>query len=138
MFYSRPFSNVVLAVGLRTGYAWNLGGERTLAPELFRMRDYQTPRGYNWEITDIGNVLLNTSVEMRFNIYKWLGSAVFFDSGNIYDGISDFNINNMRSSIGVGLRIITPIGPMRLDYGYPIKGDGKRKRFPDIAFGNPF
>ncbi len=138
MFYSRPFGNVVLALGLRTGYAWNLGGKRTLAPELFRMRDYQTPRGYNWEITDIGNVLLNTSAEMRFNIYKWLGSAIFFDSGNIYNGISDFEINDMRSSVGVGIRIITPIGPMRLDYGYPIKGDGKRKYFPDIAFGNPF
>jgi outer membrane protein insertion porin family len=138
MFYSRLFDDVVLALGLRTGYAWNLGGEQTLAPELFRMRDYQTPRGYNWEITDIGNVLLNTSLEIRFNIYKWIGAAIFFDSGQIYNGISDFTINSMRSSVGGGLRITTPIGPIRLDYGYPIRGNGKRRYLPEIAFGNSF
>lgn len=138
MFYLRLFDDVVLASGLRTGYAWNLGGEKTLAPELFRMRDYQTPRGYNWEITDIGNVLLNTSLEIRFNIYKWIGAAVFFDSGQIYNGISDFTINSMRSSVGGGLRITTPIGPIRLDYGYPIGGNGKRRYLPEIAFGNSF
>jgi len=139
MYYARLLGNAVFALGLKTGYAWGLGGtERVLAPELFKMRDYQTPRGYNWETRDIGDFLLNASMEIRLPIYKWFGIALFFDSGHAYDGISGFDINIMESSVGLGLRIITPIGPVRLDYGYPIHGNGKRDYWPVFAFGNPF
>jgi len=138
MLYKRLFGNVVIAIGARAGRAWGLGGEHVLAPELFRMRDYQTPRGYKWATTDIGNILLNGSLEVRFPIYKSFGAALFFDSGQFYHKTSDISINSMKSSVGFGLRINTPIGPIRLDYGYPIHGDGNRNYWPDIAFGNPF
>jgi len=139
MLYKRLFGNVVMALSARAGRSWGLGnGERVLAPELFRMRDYQTPRGYKWATTDIGNILLNGSLEVRFPIYKSFGAALFFDSGQFYHKTSDISINSMRSSVGFGLRINTPIGPIRLDYGYPIHGDGNRNYWPDIAFGNPF
>lgn len=139
MFYQRLFGNVVMALGARAGRAWGLGnGERALVPELFRMRDYQTPRGYKWATTDIGGILLNGSLEIRFPVYKSFGAAIFFDSGQIYHRTSEISVNTMRSSVGLGLRINTPIGPIRLDYGYPIHGDGKRNYLPDIAFGNPF
>lgn len=143
MVFYRLFGDVVMALGTKAGRAWGLGdGERVLAPELFRMRDYQTPRGYKWETTDIGNILLNASLEVRFPIpifnWNWLGAAVFFDSGQIYHSIRDINTNSMNSAAGFGLRIVTPIGPIRLDYGYPIHGNGKRNYLPDIAFGNPF
>ncbi|MDQ1316886.1 MAG: hypothetical protein QG588_535 [Candidatus Poribacteria bacterium] len=139
MLYKRLFGNVIMAIGTKAGRAWGLGnGERVLAPELFRMRDYQTPRGYKWATTDIGNILLNGSLEVRFPVYKSFGAALFFDSGQSYQKTSDISINSMRSSVGFGLRINTPIGPIRLDYGYPIHGDGNRNYWPDIAFGNPF
>ncbi|HGJ67050.1 TPA: hypothetical protein ENS27_16950 [bacterium] len=139
MYYKRLFGGVVLALGLRAGSAWGLGGtERVLAPELFKMRDYQTPRGYKWDIKDIGDAVLNTSMEMRIPIYKWIGIALFLDSGQVYNGIANFDINSMQSSVGMGIRFITPIGPVRLDYGYPISGNGKRDKFPVFAFGNPF
>ncbi len=139
MYYYKLFNNIVLAGGIRSGYAWGLGGtEKVLTPELFRMKDYPTPRGYKWGKENIGNVLLNTSIEFRFPIYKWIGAACFFDSGQVYDGISGFDINEMRSAVGIGLRLVTPVGPFRLDYGYPIRGDGNRRRLPEIAFGNAF
>jgi outer membrane protein insertion porin family len=139
MLYHRLFGNVVMALGAKAGRAWGLGdGERVLAPELFRMRDYQTPRGYKWSTTDIGNILLNASLEIRFPIYKSFGAAVFFDSGQIYRKTSEINVNSMRTAVGLGIRFNTPIGPIRLDYGYPVHGDGKRNYLPDIAFGNPF
>jgi outer membrane protein assembly complex protein YaeT len=139
MLYKRLFGNVVMALGAKAGRAWGLGnGELALAPELFRMRDYQTPRGYKWATTDIGNILLNGSLEVRIPIYKSFGVALFFDSGQFYHKTSEIGINSMKSSIGLGLRINTPIGPIRLDYGYPVHGDGKRNYWPDIAFGNPF
>jgi outer membrane protein insertion porin family len=35
-----------------------------------------------------------------------------------------FGLHNIASDIGVGLRLDLPIGPLRLDYGYPIQRDG--------------
>jgi outer membrane protein assembly complex protein YaeT len=142
MYYAHLFRNVVLALGLRTGKAWELGGTKRVIPELFKMRDYQTPRGYKWETKDIGDTLVNASTEIRFPIGKLkgfqIGAALFFDSGRAFNGISSFDINLMQSAVGAGLRIITPIGPIRLDYGYPVRGNGKRDYLPSFAFGNPF
>ncbi|MGQ9609455.1 MAG: POTRA domain-containing protein [bacterium] len=139
MYYYKLFSNIILASGVRSGYAWGLGGtEKVLTPELFRMKDYPTPRGYKWRKENIGNLLLNASIELRFPMYKWIGTAFFFDSGQVYDGVSSFSINKLKSAVGIGLRLVTPVGPFRLDYGYPVHGDGNRRRLPEIAFGNAF
>ena len=143
--YHFPLSqNVVLALGAKTGYAQELGGEeRVLTPEQFDMSDYTIPRGYKWQAKDgggtiIGNFLLNTSIELRFPIYKWMGGAIFFDSGYVYDRFSDFDVRPMKSAVGLGLRFTTPIGPARLDYGYPVRGDGNRNHWPHIAIGQAF
>ena len=137
--YSRLPRNSVLAIGGRAGYAWGLGGaDLVLIPEQFQMRDYMTPRGYKWSEEDTGSLMLNLSMEVRFPIYKWIGAAAFFDSGCVCDRFSDFDIQSMKSSVGLGLRLITPIGPLRLDYGYPVHGDGKRNYWPHVAFGHAF
>jgi len=136
--YSRLPWNSVLAIGGRAGYAWGLGGtELVLIPEQFQMRDYMTPRGYKWDEKDTGSLMLNLSMEIRFPIYKWIGGGIFFDSGHV-DEPSHFRIQSMRSSVGLGLRLNTPIGPLRLDYGYPLRGDGKRNYWPHVGFGHAF
>jgi outer membrane protein insertion porin family len=147
--YTSLSQNVVLALGARTGYAWELGStKRILTPERFDLSDYTTPRGYDWTAKDdgaedagsamIGNFILNTSVELRFPIYKWIGGGIFFDSGYVCDEISDFDVRSMKSSVGLGLRFSTPIGPVRLDYGYPVRGDGNRYYWPHLAIGHAF
>ena len=35
-----------------------------------------------------------------------------------------FGFNHIASDIGIGLRLDLPIGPLRLDYGYPLQRDG--------------
>ncbi len=49
---------------------------------------------------------------------------LFFDAGNVWAGLSDFRIEEIRYTTGVGLALITPLGPIRLDYGYKLN---KRK-----------
>jgi outer membrane protein insertion porin family len=132
--------NIVIALGARTGYAWGLTStEEDFTPKQFSLSDYNIPRGFSWEEEEeLGNVMLNIGTEIRFPIYKWIGAALFFDSGHVTKEVADFDPWEMNSSIGLGLRFFTPIGPLRLDYGYPVNGAGTRSRFPQIAFGQAF
>ena len=49
--------------------------------------------------------------------------AAFFDAGNVWPKIKDFATSELKSGTGFGLRIKTPIGPINLDYGYPLNDE---------------
>lgn len=45
----------------------------------------------------------------------------FFDVGGIYGSDEDFQLGDMRSSVGVGISWISPVGPLRLAWAVPVK-----------------
>ena len=45
----------------------------------------------------------------------------FFDIGGIYGADENFHIGDMRSSVGVGISWISPVGPLRLAWAAPVK-----------------
>jgi outer membrane protein insertion porin family len=51
---------------------------------------------------------------LEFNIF----GVVFFDTGNAYDNDENVDLGNMRESAGGGVRWYSPVGPIRLEYGY--------------------
>lgn len=73
------------------------------------------------------------NVEETFPIYPDLiKGAVFFDIGNVYPKIEDFGDGGTFSGAGAGVRIKTPIGPVKLDMGYPlddVPNESKKVRF---------
>ena len=73
------------------------------------------------------------NVEETFPIYpNLIKGAVFFDTGNVNEKAGDFGKGGAYSGIGVGVRIKTPIGPVKLDMGYPLNdapGEKKAVRF---------
>lgn len=88
-----------------------------------------------------GDLLILTNVELRFPLpvlsrYRFSG-ALFADGGNVWDSPrsvrwSDFRLfatadeirqEDYRYSVGLGLRYNTPVGPIRLDWGLPIKDE---------------
>ena len=73
------------------------------------------------------------NLEETFPIYPDLiKGAVFFDMGNVEQEVSDFASGEVFSGVGLGVRVKTPIGPVKLDAGYPlddIEGEGKKLRF---------
>jgi outer membrane protein insertion porin family len=62
-----------------------------------------------------GLFLLNE--ELRFPIWRSLHGVVFTDIGNVYRTLSDYTLRDLRYCIGAGLRLMTPIGPFRMEYG---------------------
>jgi translocation and assembly module TamA len=86
-----------------------------------------------------GRISLLTNLELRFPLpligkYNF-GSAVFLDGGTVWNSIDQIRASDFRFtadpddvtrdeymySAGFGFRYYTPVGPLRLDIGYPLK-----------------
>jgi len=67
-----------------------------------------------------GNSLLEGSLSLRFPIIGVLSGAVFYDFGNVWLGSYTYHLDDLRYSAGIGVRVGTPIGPVRLDVARPV------------------
>jgi outer membrane protein insertion porin family len=65
-----------------------------------------------------GLTMLNFNVEYIFPLLKDAGmkGVLFFDTGNTWE--SGYNVSDMRKTAGVGVRWYSPVGPLRLEWGY--------------------
>jgi outer membrane protein assembly factor BamA len=75
-----------------------------------------------------GNIRLLSTLEIQFPIAKtflglswpWVG-AVFYDVGAIADAPNLIRTSDFRHAIGISLlRVLTPFGPLSLEYAYPL------------------
>ena len=80
-----------------------LGDDRTISASGF-------PTG--------GNGLVVLNAEMRVAAFSNLTGAVFFDAGNVFLKATDLDLTNLRPSAGIGLRYRSPVGPIRVDWGF--------------------
>jgi len=132
-FYHTFFQKFVLELKGRAGWAGAYGSsddvpiyERFYAGGANTIRGYKErkvgPRDKGSDEPIGGDSLLVGNFEVTFPIYeKILKGAVFYDVGNVWADNSDFLVGGgYKSGVGVGIRVNTPVGPFRLDYGYPI------------------
>jgi outer membrane protein insertion porin family len=87
-----------------------------------------------------GNALLVVNNEMRFPITGILGGAVFSDTGNVFARVKDFQLQDLTQTIGAGLLAKTPIGPVRIDFAFPIlnRPDSEKRYRIHFTFGQTF
>jgi outer membrane protein insertion porin family len=97
-----------------------LGGSNNLRGFPFREVG---PQDQNGEPTG-GQSMARTTIEWTFPIIEKARGAVFYDTGFVNTSSWSFGFNHIASDIGVGIRLDLPIGPLRLDYGYPLLRDG--------------
>jgi outer membrane protein assembly factor BamA len=147
--------DLVLVVSARLGLARTYGEEAPLLPlpeRFFAGGDYG-PRGFPVDgvgpqvvgtdgklYPTGGNALVLGGAEARYNVTRALQLASFLDTGNVYPEVSDVALGDLRWSAGLGLRYRTPIGPIRLDWGYvldPQPGDPGRSHF-HLTIGHAF
>lgn len=113
--------------------------------EAFTLGGGSSVRGYDEGEVGSGRSFLQASAEYRFPLLKFLGGiggVLFVDYGTLLG--TQGNVPGQPGIVrgkpgdglgyGVGLRVKTPIGPVRLDYGWTIDG-GSRFQF---GFGERF
>lgn len=58
--------------------------------------------------------------ELRIRLWRSLQWAFFSDMGSLTNGFTAIDWTTIRNSMGFGLRYLTPVGPIRLDYGFKL------------------
>jgi outer membrane protein assembly complex protein YaeT len=119
--------NYIEGSGIPLSYAFFLGGYTTIRGYSGTNSD-RIPNGNELPINDTtvfappatsySDYYLLKS-EIRYPIVDPLGGVVFWDAGEVDIGGLPFH-SPFRQSIGVGLRINTPVGPLSLDYGHKL------------------
>jgi outer membrane protein insertion porin family len=71
-----------------------------------------------------GTTMLNFTAEIVFPLIKDAGmkGVLFYDAGNTWNG--SYYLDDLRMTCGVGIRWYSPIGPLRLEYGYVLDRKG--------------
>ena len=147
-FWKWP-SPIVVALAGRLGMASPYGGNGRLGHPgpVLRRRGHHHPRLPEDRVGPLdakgnpigGNATAILNLELRFPIWRWLGGAVFVDSGAVTPEISNLNFDAFKTGVGGGLRIKTPVGPIRFDVGYAVSRipNESRTQFY-VTVGNPF
>jgi outer membrane protein insertion porin family len=71
-----------------------------------------------------GNGLVVLNLELRTRLLRLAGRdfgiVTFVDGGNVFLNASDTNLAQLRGTVGLGFRYNSPLGPIRLDYGFKL------------------
>ncbi len=144
-----PLGETTFALRGRFGYAQGIFGKKFPLYERFYVGGIYTVRGLGFgdagpkdPVTDeaIGGteeLIFNT--EYIFPIFSDLKmkGVVFFDAGNAYEDFHNFG--QLRYTTGAGIRWLSPMGPIRLEWGYNIdRRPGESSNKFEFAFGSFF
>jgi outer membrane protein insertion porin family len=128
-YYFSPSHRLTLAWLGRLGYIYTYGKKGQLpVDQLFYLGGTMDVRGYDESMLRYdtsrnpvgGRLSLVGSMEARIELSPDWETALFYDTGSVRRTLVDEGSDNFRSSVGIGLRYITPIGPMGLLYGYKL------------------
>jgi outer membrane protein insertion porin family len=160
----------VLEIGGRIGVADGMGGDIVPFYEAYYLGGLYSLRGFEYRAISPrelnpnpalppgtyfsepvgGNTYWFASAEYSVPIFKTddsgsgLGAraAIFYDVGSVGAAAYDLNASDYSANWGLGLRLNLPIGPLRLDYGIPLKhdqfSDGKGKFQFGVGWQRPF
>ena len=111
------------------GFGW-----RDISPKKNNKNGYETKIG--------GDKFIQINAELKHPLLKDQGlyGVVFYDTGNVYDNDENLDLADLRKSTGLGFRWYSPIGPLRLEYGYRLdtkEGEEKGGRW-EFTMGGAF
>ncbi len=89
-----------------------------------------------------GDKYVQFNLEYMFPLVKQAGvsGVIFYDTGNVYGVNQSIDLGNLRKSAGVGIRWYSPVGPIRIEYGYILdrKEDDTRSGRVEFSMGTGF
>lgn len=128
--YYTPGWRVTLAWGFKFGHIEPLDDSSVPIQEVFFVGGNNTVRGYSedglgprsLQGDPLGGLEMGVfNFEIRFPIYKFIYGVLFYDAGVLADDVTDTEDINWGQGVGPGIRILTPLGPVRFDYGYKLE-----------------
>ena len=162
-YYRIELSHAHYIKGFAEGHLWELSarigsvsayGNSTRVPlfDRYFLGGPYTLRGFDYR--DVaphdntgesigGNTMWFGSVEYSVPVIEMLRVAAFYDIGNVYSSSFSFSRRTaygvpqkpFYDDIGLGLRLRLPIGPFRIDFGYPLHHDQFNKSSGKFQFG---
>ena len=144
-----PLSSTTFMLRGRFGYAAGIFGKELPLYERFYVGGIYTVRGLGFgeagprdektgdAIGGTGELIFNAEYIFPIISDVRLKGVVFFDAGNSYESFK--KLGSLRYTTGAGVRWISPMGPIRIEWGYNIakKLGEKSSRF-EFAFGTFF
>ena len=127
--YVPLFWDTVGFIHTEGGYIDDVSGKLLPDYEKFYLGGIDSIRGFDWRgifITDEdgaktgGYKFVQLNLEYIFPLVKKAGlvGVVFYDTGNVFDKDESIDLGSLRQSAGAGFRWYSPLGPIRLEYGY--------------------
>ncbi len=132
--YYPIFREIIFGAKARIGYLQNNdeGDDRLPIYERYVLGGINSLRGLRYVgpvnngTADVigGTTMMTFSAEIVFPLIKDAGmkGVVFYDAGNTWNG--GYYLNDLRQTCGAGVRWYSPIGPLRLEYGYVLDRKG--------------
>ncbi|MBI4373223.1 MAG: outer membrane protein assembly factor BamA, partial [Candidatus Omnitrophica bacterium] len=115
---------------VRAGFSDDLGSEQVPVFDRFYAGGYGTVRGYNYKrvgpieggsaIGGTSMVIVNLEYTFAIPYLENFKGAVFVDVGDVERDTYNIDFGEFRVSVGPGIKINTPIGPVAFYYGLPI------------------
>jgi outer membrane protein insertion porin family len=156
--YYPVFLSTIIHLHAQAGYVMENGGEDIPPFERFYLGGMNSVRGYKertisplYDDKDAsdgydegdekgGNKSFFFNAEYLVPLHKEMGilGLVFFDAGNAWDDDETVDFD-LYKSVGAGVRWYSPLGPLRLEYGYPLDEiDNERKGRFEFSVGQFF
>lgn len=140
--------NHILAGRLEAGHIFGYGGKEVPLFERFYLGGPNSIRGFKSRavspIDESGVKTGGTSevlgtAEYIIPLPLNFRLAGFFDTGNVYGFGTKFDLSDLREAAGLGIRWISPFGPIRVDYGFNLdRRPGERVGVFHFSAGSPF
>jgi len=152
-WYIPSFWKFVLSCSASFGFIENYETGYGMLVYKYFVGGQNTVRGYAYNGIsgpDGGNVMAVYNVEYSFPLVSKkdgnaIRGALFFDAGQTWDEINDFNIEigngdkQLKAGVGFGIRFATPVFPLRLDWGYGLNSKpGEEQGIFYLTIGNIF
>lgn len=129
-WYFPLFWDTVLVAQGRWGYVKQRSGGKLPVYQKFSLGGINSVRGFDGgsispedpETGDKigGEKMMVYNLEYRFPLFKEQGfvGLFFFDAGNVFTEEESYTFSGIRRSAGCGIRWYSPLGPLRLEYGW--------------------
>jgi outer membrane protein insertion porin family len=149
--YMNPWSDHIFMAHSRISYAHGNEGRDLPVYERYYLGGINSLRGFDYSSVGpkdpVTGDVIGGDKEILFNLeYTFylkkeanFKLVLFYDAGNAFEESEDIELSKLRHSMGYGIRWVTPMGPLRLEWGYNIDPEpGEAKSQWEFTIGSFF